>query len=98
MPRAGGSGGRAAAGLLRIGSTVGAAIADRRVLEPVEARIMIAAAVLLLVVGALVALFPRLAAYPMAAVAAWIAGALLYRGYGLRRRARAEAKESGHRS
>ena len=89
-PRTGGSAGHAAAGLLRIGNTVGAAMSDHRVLEPVEARITIVAAMLLLTVGGLAALFPKLLAYPMAAVAMWIAGALLYRGCSLRRRAKRE--------
>jgi cardiolipin synthase len=83
-----GSGGRAAAGLLRIGSTVGAAITNRRVLEPVEARIMIVAAVILLAVGVVVAFFPKLLAYPMAAGAIWVGVALLYRSYRLKRAAR----------
>ena len=87
-PSTGGSAGRAAAGLLRVSNTVGAAISDHRVLEPVEARIMIVSALLLLTVGALVAFFPRLVAYPMAAATIWIGGALLYRGYTLYRTGR----------
>ena len=85
---AGGSGGRAAAGLLRIGNTVGAAITNRRVLEPVEARIMIVAALVLLAVGVVVAFFPTVLAYPIAAGAIWVGVALLYRGYRLQRAAR----------
>jgi cardiolipin synthase A/B len=81
----GGSAGRAAAGLLRISNTVGAAVTNQRKLEPVETRIMLVAATLLVVVGVLVAVFPRLAAYPIAAIAIWIAGALFYRSYRLRR-------------
>ena len=84
---AGGSGGRAAAGLLRIGNTVGAAITNRRVLEPVEARIMIVAALVLLAVGVVVALFPTVLAYPIAAGAMWVGVALLYRSYRLKRAA-----------
>ncbi len=82
----GGSAGRAAAGLLRLGNTVGAAMSNHRVLEPVEARIMLVAAVLLLTVGVGVALFPRLLAYPMAAIALWLSAALGYRGLVLWRR------------
>jgi cardiolipin synthase A/B len=93
--RTGGSAGRAAAGLLRISNTVGAAVANRRVLEPVEIRIMLAVAIVLLVVGVLVALFPRLVAYPIAAVATWIAGALFYRSYRLRRKAKGEQRATG---
>ena len=90
-PQSGGSAGHAAAGLLRISNTVGAAMSDHRVLEPVEARIMIVVAVLILAVTSLVAFFPTLLAYPLAAVATWIAGALLYRGCSLRRRARRDS-------
>jgi cardiolipin synthase A/B len=85
---AGGSGGRAATGLLRIGNTVGAAITNRRVLGPVEARIMIVAALVLLAVGVVVALFPMVLAYPIAAGAIWVGVALLYRGYQMKRAAR----------
>ena len=86
VARGGGSAGRAAAGLLRIGNTVGAAVTNRRALEPVEHRITLAVAAMLAIVGVLVAVFPKLAAYPIATVALWFAGALLYRSYRLRRR------------
>jgi cardiolipin synthase len=88
--RNGGSAGRAAAGLLRIGNTVSAAVINRRTLQPVETRITLAVASVLVVVAILVALFPRLVAYPMAAIAMWIAGALFYRSYRVRRRAKLE--------
>jgi cardiolipin synthase len=86
-PQEGGSVGRAAAGLLRIGNTVGAAVSDRRVLEPVEARIMLVVAIVLVAVSVLVVLVPRLAAYPIAAAAIWIGGALFYRSCRLLRKA-----------
>jgi cardiolipin synthase len=92
-PRTGGSASRAATGLLRIGNTVTAAIADYRVLEPVEGRVLVMAAILLLLVSTLAVLFPRALAYPTAAVAAWLAGALLYQACRRRRRAR---RERGH--
>ena len=75
----GGSAGRAAAGLLRIGNTVSAAVGNRRTIEPVEPRITLAVAIALLIVAALMIVFPRLIAYPLAAIAVWIAGALIYR-------------------
>src|SRR5438093_6348666 len=75
----GGSAGRAAAGLLRIGNTVGAAVISRRTLEPVETRIMLVVSIVLLILGALVAIFPRLIAYPFAALAVWTTAALMYR-------------------
>jgi cardiolipin synthase A/B len=87
----GGSAGRAAAGLLRIGNAVGAAVTNHRHLEPVENRIMLVAAIVLAIVGGLVAVFPRLIAYPIAAVAIWFAVALFYRSVRLRRAANREA-------
>jgi len=88
----GGSAGRAAAGLLRIGNTVGAAVTNRRTLEPVECRIMLVSAVVLLIIGVLVAVFPKVAAYPIAAAALWLAGSLFYRIHRLRRRASREGR------
>jgi cardiolipin synthase len=88
--RNGGSAGRAAAGLLRIGNTVSAAVVSRRTLQPVETRIMLGVASVLVIVAILVALFPRLVAYPIAAIAMWIAGALFYRSYRVRRTAKLE--------
>ena len=95
--RGGGSAGRAAAGLLRISNTVGAAVTNRRVLEPVEVRIMLTVGLLLLLVGGLVVFFPRLLAYPVAAVMGWFALSLLYRSYRLGRgllTARRDARRS----
>ena len=60
----GGSAGRAAAGLLRISNTVSAMVTNQRTLERVETRIMLAVAIVLVVLGVLVAIFPRLVAYP----------------------------------
>ena len=80
-----GSAGRATASVFRIGNSVGAAMSNRRVLEPVETRIMTTAGLLLLGLAALFALFPRLLAYPLIAIIFWLAVALLYRGYELKR-------------
>jgi cardiolipin synthase len=66
---------------MRIGNAVGAAVANRRVLDPVEARLLVGAGVLLLAF----AVFPSLLAYPLVAIAAWFGLALLLRGYKLRR-------------
>ncbi len=79
----GGSGGRAAAGALRIGNAVGAAFTNRRVLEPVEARLMMVAAVLLLLLAILFAVFPKVLAYPVVVIFIWTGLALLYRSYKL---------------
>jgi len=80
----GGSAGRTAAGLLRISHAVGAAVTDRRVLEPVEARIMLTVGIILLAVVVLLVSYPRVLAYPLAAVIAWFAVSLLYQSLRLR--------------
>jgi hypothetical protein len=86
-------------GLLRISNTVGGAVVtNQRKLEPVETRIMLAVAIVLVIVGVLVAIFPRLVAYPIAPVAIWIAGALVYRSYRLRAGRSAEQRAAGERS
>jgi len=74
---------RAAAGAIRLGNAVGAAFTSHRVLEPVEARLTVTAGAVLLALGILFALFPRVLAYPLAALLGWISIALLYRGYSL---------------
>lgn len=85
----GGSAGRAAAGAVRVGNVVGAAFTNRRVLDPVEARIMGTIGALLLALAILFALSPRAIAYPLVVVLVWIGTALLYRAYRLHRARRA---------
>ncbi|MBZ5688072.1 MAG: cardiolipin synthase B [Acidobacteriia bacterium] len=81
----GGSIGRVAAGALRIGNAVGAAFTNRRVLEPVEARILLMSGALLAGLSVLFALFPAAPVYTLVVLLAWISLALLYRGYRLHR-------------
>jgi len=81
----GGSVGRAAAGAVRIANVVAAAFTNRRVLEPVEARITVMSGAALLTLAIFFTFFPRLLVYPLVLLLAWIAGTLLYRGYKLHR-------------
>jgi cardiolipin synthase len=67
-------------GAARIGSTVSAAITNRRVLEAVEAHIALLAGAILAVLAALTWYYPKSIAYPVAVLAAWFAVALLLRG------------------
>jgi len=78
-----GSGGRAAAGALRVRNAIGAAFTDRRVLDPIEARLTMIAGVLLCGLAILFAVFPSVLVYPSVVVATWAGLALLYRGYRL---------------
>ena len=83
---AGGSSGRAMAGAVRISNAVGAAITNRRLLEPVESHIAMTAGAALLVIGILAIAFPRGFAYPVAGLVLWLALSLLYRGFMLHTR------------
>lgn len=81
----GGSGGRVAAGAVRVGNTVAAAVSNTRVLEPVEANIALVAGAILAAIAALALTYPRAVAYPVGIIAAWLAAAVLYRGIELYR-------------
>jgi cardiolipin synthase len=81
----GGSAGRAVAGAVRIGNAIGAAFTNRRVLEPVEARIATSGGILLAILATVFALYPLALAYPAAVVFAWLAIVCLYRAVGLKR-------------
>jgi cardiolipin synthase len=78
-----GSAGRVAAGAVRIGNAVGAAITNHRVLGAAEAKIMAGTGLLLLVLTILAVLWPRWVTLPLAALGGWIAIALLVRAYKL---------------
>jgi cardiolipin synthase len=88
-----GSAGRAAAGAIGIGSAVGAAITNHRALGPAEARVMASAALILLAVTIVAVLWPRIVVVPAAAVATWVALALLARAYRLRKAASSDDSE-----
>ena len=88
MSGRGGSASRAAAGALRIGRTVGAALTDQRVLASTEAKIVaIAGGILLLFATALI-LWPYLIAVPIAVLCIWFAIALIAKARVLRRERR----------
>jgi cardiolipin synthase len=86
--RASGSTSAVAAGALRIGNAVGAVLADRRVLGPVQSRLTTLTGSVLCALSVLIALFPRAFAFPAAALGLWGGLALLWRGIQLRRMAK----------
>jgi cardiolipin synthase len=85
----GGSAGRAAAGAIRIGNTVSAAMTDRRLLTPVEAPVAAGAAAALVLAAVAAVLWPELVAVPFALIALWAGGVLAAKAFALRRRRRA---------
>lgn len=82
-PRSG-SASRAAAGALRIGNAVGAAITNRRVLGPAEAGTMAGAGLALLGLVAVVIAWPLILALPLGAIGVWMAVSFLVRAKELR--------------
>jgi cardiolipin synthase A/B len=81
----GGSSSRAAAGAVHIGRTVGAAITNRRVLGPAEARVLAGAGLLLLAVSVMAFLWPAVVSWPLAVIGAWVAVSTLIRAFHLHR-------------
>ncbi len=93
-----GSAGRAAAGALRVGSALGAALTNRRVFEPVEGRILLAASALLFCLTILFHMFPAALRYPAIVLLAWLGGSLFIKACRLIiRRKRAKIRNSEDR-
>ena len=80
----GGSITRAAAGAIRIGRTVGAAVLNHRILGPAEAKPLALAALVPLAIAIGAFLFPKLIAWPLAAVLVWFGATILLRAWRLR--------------
>ena len=82
--RASGSAGRGAAGAMRLANTVGAVLTNRRLLGDAESGPLLGATAALLLVAVLGALWPRVLAWPLVLIAAWIALSLAARWLRLR--------------
>ena len=80
----GGSISRAAAGAIRLGRTVGAAVLNHRVLGPAEAKPLAISALVPLVLAAVAIFFPAVFAWPAAFVLFWFGVTLLLRAWRLR--------------
>jgi cardiolipin synthase len=80
-----GSAGRAAAGAFSVGSALGAALTDRRILGPAEAGLLFLMAAIAGVIGVVGALLPRVLAWPVAVIALWSGIAWALKGIALRR-------------
>jgi cardiolipin synthase A/B len=75
---------RTAAGVMRLGHAVSAAISNRRELGPAEAVIVLWGALWLLLTAAVGAKWPRAIAWPAVVVCTWLALSLLWRAFRLR--------------
>lgn len=79
-----------AAGALRVGNAVGAAITNHRLLGPAEARLMLFGSLLLLTLAAIAIAWPRSVAVPFTVISIWTALSLLVRAYRLHSKHRRE--------
>jgi len=80
-----GSAGRAAAGALSVGSALGAALTDRRLLGPAESGLLFKLALIALLLSAVAFVWPRVLALPLAVVTGWLGLAMLGKAWTLRR-------------
>ncbi|UJJ58391.1 phospholipase D-like domain-containing protein [Rhodanobacter denitrificans] len=92
---AGGSSGRAAAGALRIANSVGAALANRRVLDDTGGAPLAIGTLVLVVLAAVAFVWPAWIGWPFGALAAWFALNLAIRSWRVRRRRRRERRDAG---
>lgn len=88
-----GSAGRAAAGAVSVGSALGAALTDRRVLAPTEAGVIARLGLAAIALGIVAVLWPALLAWPVAVLSVWFGLAWLVKAAALRRQRRAERDE-----
>ncbi|MGH9944587.1 MAG: hypothetical protein ACRD9R_19750, partial [Pyrinomonadaceae bacterium] len=92
-----GSAGRAAVGAIGIGSAVGAALTNHRLLGPAEARLMVVAGCLLAALSLVAVLWPRWISIPLAVIGFWTAVSLFSKAWRLHaegRRAEGRAPKS----
>lgn len=89
-----GSASRSAVGAMRLATTVGAALGNRRVLSDTETWPLLGGALLLLAIAAVAALWPWALAWPLGALAAWIGISLAVRWVRMRRHRRHAAQAS----
>jgi cardiolipin synthase len=83
-----GRAGRTAAGALRLGRTVGAALTEQRVLATTEAKIVAVVAVIALALAVCTVIWPWVAAVPVALFLSWASLVLFTRAVSLRRERR----------
>ena len=94
-----GSMSRAGVGVMRVGNVVGAAITNRRTLEPAETKLMFGAGAVLLALAVTAVLWPQWLAAPFVLISTWLALTLLLRAFRIlmehRRSRRGDGRTSG---
>ncbi|HHO74837.1 MAG TPA: cardiolipin synthase B [Deltaproteobacteria bacterium] len=70
---------RAGVGVMRVSNVLGAAISQRRTLEPAEAKLMFGAGAIFLALAVLFALWPQWLAVPFVIISSWLAITLIFK-------------------
>ena len=83
-----GSAGRVAAGAVSMGSALGAALTNRRTLGAAESGLLAKVSVCTIGFAVVAAFWPRVVAWPLALIGAWVGIAWLAKAYALRRQRR----------
>jgi cardiolipin synthase len=83
-----GSAGRFAAGAVSMGSALGAALTNRRTLGAAEAGLLAKVSAFMLAFALVAALWPRVVAWPLSVLGAWVGIAWIAKAVALRRHAR----------
>ncbi len=81
-----GSANRAAAGAVSVGSALGAAFTNRRTLGPAEAGLLFMMAAIVVTIGVIAAIWPRVLAWPLAFILLWLGVGWALKGIALRRK------------
>ena len=81
-----GSANRAAAGAVSVGSALGAALTNRRALGATEAGLLFVVSAVVIAIGVIAALWPRVLAWPLAVICAWLGVAWTAKAIVLKRR------------
>jgi cardiolipin synthase A/B len=85
---------RAAAGAIRIGRTVGAAVLNHRILGPAEAKPLALSGLAAIAVAAIAFLWPAIFAWPLAFALGWFGTTILLRAWRLLRTAKKRSDEN----
>lgn len=88
-----GSAARAAAGAMSVGSALGAALTNRRLLGPAEAGLLVNLAIVAIVIAVVALVWPMVLALPIAVVAGWLGLATFWKAIKLRRAVTAKPAE-----
>ena len=88
-----GSANRVAAGAVSVGSALGAALTNRRALGATEAGLLFIVSAVVIVIGVIAALWPRVLAWPLAVICAWLGVAWTAKAIVLKRRGQRPAAD-----